>query len=432
MREIGIGVLGFGTIGTGVVKGLMTNGDLLAERLGAKPVVRRIADVDLDRDRGITVDRSILTSDAAALVDDPSVEVVVELIGGTGVARDLVIRALKAGKPVVTANKALLAKHGDEIFALAAQKKVDIYFGASVGGGIPIIRSLREGLVANRIQSINAILNGTCNYILTKMEEDGMDFADALKEAQASGYAESDPTLDIEGHDTAHKAAILASLAFGMSVPLSSVFVEGITGISSVDIKYAKQAGYRIKLLAVIKDANGQLDVRVHPALVPLNHVLASVRGVYNAVMVRGDLVKTSLLYGRGAGMEPTASTVLGDVADIVRNITAGSQCRLPAVAWLRKKMPHRDIKEESMRYYLRFSLRDEPGVVAKFSSILGRNEISIASVSQQEGRVGEFVPVVLITHRTLEKKVLKALKQIDELREVGAKTVMLRIEEQD
>ena len=426
-------MLGFGTIGTGVIKGLKANGDLLAERLGARPVIRRIADIDLDRDRGVEVDKALLTTDAFAVVDDPQVQIVVELIGGTGIAKELVLKALAAGKPVVTANKALLAKHGKEIVKLAMQKKADIYFGASVGGGIPIIRALREGLVANRVESIDAILNGTCNYILTKMEEEKMAFDVALNKAQKAGFAEADPTLDIDGHDTAHKAAILASLAFGMQVPLESIHVEGIRGISDIDLKYALQAGYRIKLLAVIKAGNGEVEVRVHPALVPLNHVLASVRGVYNAVLVRGDMVKTSLFYGRGAGMEPTASTVLGDIADVVRNIVSGSPCRVPAVSLLTESRKLKDIGEIESRYYMRLSLRDEAGVVAQYSSILGRHGISIASLMQKEDNdSSDFVPVVLVTHRTVEKKVKAALAEIDALPTVGDKTIMLRIEEQE
>ncbi len=416
-----------------MVKGLQENGDLLAERLGARPVIRKIADIDLESDRGVDVDPSILTNDAAAVVDDPDVHVVVELIGGTGIAKDLVMKALEAGKPVVTANKALLAKHGKEIVKLALDKQVDIYFGASVGGGIPIIRALREGLVANRVESIDAILNGTCNYILTKMEEENMAFEVALKKAQEAGFAEADPTLDIEGHDTAHKAAILASLAFGMEVPLDSIHVEGITGVSDIDMKYALQAGYRIKLLAVIKSGDGEVEVRVHPALVPLNHVLASVRGVYNAVLVRGDLVKTSLLYGRGAGMEPTASTVLGDVADVVRNIVCGSPCRVPAVSLLAESRVMKDMANIESRYYMRFSLKDEAGVVAQYSEVLGRHGISIASLMQKEENEGDsFVPVVLVTHKTVEKKVRAALEEIDALPTVGDKTVVLRIEEQE
>lgn len=432
MREIGIGLLGFGTIGTGVVKGLLENGDLLAQRLGARVVIRKVADIDLDRDRGVKLDKALLTTDAASVIDDPEVDIVVELIGGTGIARELVLKALEAGKPVVTANKALLAKHGEEVFAMAQKKNVDIYFGASVGGGIPIIKSLREGLVANNVESIYAILNGTCNYILTRMEEDGLAFEAALEEAQNQGFAEADPTLDIEGYDTAHKAAILSTLAFGMPVPLDSIHVEGISEIADLDIKYALEAGYRIKLLAVIKSTDGRLEVRVHPALVPLNHVLASVKGVYNAVMVCGDLVHTSLFYGRGAGMEPTASTVLGDIADVARNLVSGAPCRLPAVAWLDKAMPRRNIEDIESRYYLRLSLLDKPGVVAKFSAILGEHGISIASAIQKEGGEGEFVRVVLVTHRTSEKEMMLALKTIDSLDVVGAKTVMLRIEDEE
>jgi len=319
MKEIGLGLLGFGMVGAGVVRGLQANGELIGSRLGVRPVLRRIADLDIESDRGVTVDPAILTTDANALIDDPAVEVVIELVGGTGIAKAFVLRALAQGKPVVTANKALLADHGAEIFALAREKQTDIYFGASVGGGIPIIRALREGLLANRIQSIRGILNGTCNYILTEMERAGVPFNTCLADAQALGFAEAEPSLDIDGFDTAHKAVLLASLAYGGTVAMESVYVEGIRNLSSLDIGYARDLGYKVKLLAVIRSDDGAVEIRVHPSLVPAKSMLGSVHGVFNAVLVNGDLTGDTLYYGRGAGADPTASTVLGDVADVVR-----------------------------------------------------------------------------------------------------------------
>jgi len=332
MKEIGIGLLGFGTVGAGVVEGLQKNGDLIADRLGIRLVLRHIADLDLETDRGVEVSRDLLTDDAAGVIADPSVDIVVELIGGSDVALDLVKQALGAGKPVVTANKALLAEHGEELFSLAEAQNVDICFGASVGGGIPIIRALREGLIGNRIERIDGILNGTCNYILTRMQAEHLPFQTVLDDAQAAGYAEADPSLDIDGFDTAHKAVILASLAYGFCVPMEAVHVEGIRHLDQVDIECAANLGYRIKLLAVVNRAGKEVEVRVHPTLVPEDHVLASVGGVFNAVMVRGDFVGDALFYGRGAGRRPTAGTVLADIADVARNLAADTPGRVAAL----------------------------------------------------------------------------------------------------
>jgi homoserine dehydrogenase len=364
------------------------------------------------------------------------VRVVVELIGGTGAAKELVTEALRLRKPVVTANKALLAHHGAEIFALAESAGTDIYFGASVGGGIPIVRSLRDGLVGNRIEQIHGILNGTCNYILTRMETAGLAFDDALKEAQAEGYAEADPSLDIDGLDTAHKAAILASLAHGFSVPLEAVHVEGIRGLSDVDIRYARDLGYRIKLLAVIRriEASGEgtvreVEVRVHPTLVPLGHMLASVSGVFNAVMVRGDMVGETLFYGRGAGRRPTASTVIADIADVVRNLGAGTARRvLPSLPPDGRPVV-REIDQIDSRYYLRMSVLDEPGVLGRLSTVLGQQGISIASVLQKEVSTGGgCVPVVILTHHAREVALKAALNEIDRMAAVGGPTVRIRL----
>jgi homoserine dehydrogenase len=435
MKEIGIGLLGFGTVGAGVVAGLEKNGAVLAARLDAVPVLRAIADVDLDRDRGVTVDRSLLTTDAEAVIRRPDVDVVIELIGGTGVARRFVKAALELGKPVVTANKALLAECGREIFALAAEKQADVYFGASVGGGIPIVRALREGLVANRIESIYGILNGTCNYILTRMETERMAFETALKEAQKKGYAEADPALDIDGVDTAHKAAILASLAYGFNVPMASVSIEGIRNLSATDLTYAQKLGYRIKLLAVIKRSQPDgsepaIEVRVHPTLIPLDHMLASVSGVYNAAMVTGDLSGRTLYYGRGAGREPTASTVLADVADGIRNLVKGSKRRVPPIQAEGTAYRVLPIEAIRSRYYLRMALLDKPGMLGQITSVLGRHDIGIASVLQPEAHVGRSVPVVMVTHEAGERDVVSALQEMDAMAGVGGPTVRMRIED--
>lgn len=430
MKTAKIGLLGFGTVGAGVVDGLRRNGDLIAERLGVRLVVHRIADVDVTRDRGVPVEPGVLVPDAKAVIDDPEVQVVVELIGGTGVAREFVLRALERGKPVVTANKALLAEHGGEIFGAAARYATDIYFGASVGGGIPIIRALREGLVGNRIERILGILNGTCNYILTRMEADNLPFEAALAEAQDKGYAEADPGLDIDGFDTAHKAVILASLAHGFIVPMEAVSVEGIRGLSKMDIRYAADLGYRIKLLAVVKRVGEGVDVRVHPTLVPLTHVLASVSGVFNAVMIRGDLSGDTLYYGRGAGSNPTASTVIGDIVDAIRNLMAKSPGRVPAVSASGHGGRDRVVHEIRTRYYLRLALVDRPGVLAQAAAVLGRHGISIASAIQQEGGDGDTVPVIMLTHEADESACDAALCEIDAMDAVGPGTVRLRIEE--
>lgn len=429
MKEFGIGLLGFGTVGAGVVEGLARNGDLIAARLGVRPVLRWIADLDTTRDRGVAIAPARLTADAEAVIDDPGVDIVVELIGGKGAALALTRRALERGKPVVTANKALLAEHGAALFELAAKHNTDIYFGASVGGGIPIIRALREGLVANQILSMHGILNGTCNYILTRMEQERMAFDDVLKEAQQKGYAEANPALDVDGIDTAHKAVILAWLAYGTFIPPGQVLVEGIRNLAAADIRYAADLGYRVKLLAVVKRHAEAVEVRVHPALVPHAHMLASVHGVFNAVMVCGDMTGPTLFYGRGAGREPTASTVIGDIGDLMKNLLTGSARRFRAAG---TGAPVRllDRGEAQTRHYLRLALRDRPGTLARITAVLGAHGISIASVLQQEEGAGECVPVVIITHRCLERECQAALQELARLDVVGGEPVRIRIEE--
>lgn len=430
MKEIGIGLLGFGTVGAGVVDGLRRNGDIMADRLGIRLVLRRVADLDVETDRGVEMPRDLMTQDAAGVVTDPAVDIVVELIGGTGVARDLVKQALNAGKPVVTANKALLAEHGEEIFSLAEEKNVDICFGASVGGGIPIIRALREGLIGNRIERIDGILNGTCNYILTRMEAEQLPFDTVLGEAQAAGYAEADPTLDVDGYDTAHKAVILASLAYGFCVPMEAVHVEGIRQVEQVDIKWAASLGYRIKMLAVVNRTGEGVEVRVHPTLVPHGHVLASVSGVFNAVMVQGDFVDSTLFYGRGAGRGPTASTVLGDIADVARNLAGDTPCRVMALPRSGQPVNIRPMADIVSRYYLRMSVLDQPGVLGRIAAILGAQGISIASVLQRDAHIGAAVQLVMVTHSATEGAVELALAAIDAMDVVGSKTIRYRIED--
>ncbi len=431
MNEIGVGLLGFGTVGAAVVAGLQTHADRMAHHAGVRLVIRGIADLDLKRDRGVRVDPAVLTRDAAAVVKDPRIDMIVELIGGTGIAREMLSMALTLGKPVVTANKALLAAHGAELYRLADERGTDLYFGAAVGGGIPVVRVLREGMTANRIDSIYGILNGTCNYILTRMEIEGLAFDAALTAAQQAGFAEADPSLDIDGFDTAHKAAILASLMLGQPVSLKAVTVEGIRGLAAQDIRYAFEMGYRIKMLAIAKRDEGGTGIRVHPTLIPLRHLLAQVSGVFNAVVLEGDMVGQSMLYGRGAGGDPTAGTVLADMVDAARNRLCGAVRRvMPTPDGERTAIRYQNISDVVTRYYFRASLLDQPGMLARVTRVLGDHGISIASVMQKESLVGKYVPVVIVTHAAREGAVNTALEEIDTMDGVGAPTVRLRIED--
>ena len=428
MKEIGVGLLGFGTVGAGVVEGLRRNRALLAARLGVDVVVRRIADLDVTTDRGIEVDPTLLTTDAQAVINDPAVDIVVELIGGSGAARTLMMAALEAGKPTVTANKKLLAEHGEEIFALAQKKSVDIYFGASVGGGIPIVRVLREGLVGNKVVCIHGILNGTCNYILTQMETAGLPFDKALAEAQRLGYAEANPGLDIDGFDTAHKAALLALLSYGFHVPMASIPVEGIRGLDRMDVGYALELGYRIKLLASVARDGDEVEVSVSPTLVPLDHMLASVAGVFNAVLVRGDMTGDTIYYGRGAGREPTASTVIGDIADIARNLRTRQPRHSRAVQIANVAPRLRPAGAMRRAFYLRLMVRDQPGSLGKFTTILGKYGVSIAAVMQKAGGDTAFVPVVALTHSARAADLDSALDEITAAGVVSERPVRLRL----
>ena len=433
MKKINVGIVGFGTVGTGTAKILIENSLLIEERVGTPIVVKKIADHDIEKPREINVDPAILTKDANEILNDPEIDIVVELIGGYGYAKEFILKAIDKGKHVVTANKALLAVHGDEIFRAAYRKGVDIGFEASVGGGIPIIRALKEGLVANRIESIYGIVNGTTNYILTKMTAEGKKFGDVLKKAQEKGYAEADPTFDVEGVDAAHKLAVLISLAYGVRIRFEDIYTEGISKITPLDIEFAREFGYRIKLLAITKDDRGKIEARVHPTMLKESAMLANVDGVFNAIYVTGDAVGSTMFYGRGAGMMPTGSAVVSDIADIARNIIKKSHQRVPPLGCSEgciKDAKVKDISETVNHYYIRFSAMDKPGVLSKISGILGEKNISISSMIQKGRQVGGSVPIVMMTHEAKEKDVRKALDEIDRLPVVHDKTVFIRIEE--
>ena len=431
MKEIGVGILGFGTVGAGVAEGLLRNRRLMAERLGVDIVLKKISDLDITTDRGVHVDPDVLTTDSQGVINDPEVRIVVETIGGTGIAKTFVLAALNAGKAVVTANKKLLAEHGREIFDTAKKNNVDIYFGASVGGGIPIIRVLREGLAGNEIESIHGILNGTCNYILTRMENEGKPFDEILADAQKLGYAEANPSLDIDGFDTAHKACILSALAYGFQPSLDQVQVEGIRNLSGMDVQYAADFGYRIKLLAVVAKHEADIEVGVHPTLVPFDHMLASVNGVFNAAMVRGDMVGDTMFYGRGAGRLPTASTVVGDIGDIARNMAHGETRYTRAVPeYGEGSTKLRASGDIVSRFYLRFMVSDKAGSFGQMASVLGKHGVSISAASQKAAKTVEtgYTPVVMLTHPAAAKAVDAALAEIEDAGILSEKPVKLRM----
>lgn len=428
MKEYKVGILGFGTVGAGVADCLLNNADVIAKRTGIKPVLAGIADLDITTDRGIRIPAGLLTTDASELIHH--VDVVVELIGGTTVAKKFILQALGEGKSVVTANKALLAEHGEELFAAAEKNNADLYYEASVGGGIPIIKSLREGFVGNRIERIYGILNGTCNYILTRMEREEIDFAPVLKDAQQLGYAEANPSLDIDGFDTAHKAAILAALAYGKWFGMDPVYVQGIRDVTLADIKFAGELGYKIKLLAILKQDNGNIEIRVHPTMIPKRTQLAMIDEVFNGVMVTGDYVGDTLFYGRGAGRNATASAVVSDIVDIGLNIKDAKPRRIDS---FREGIQFKNVvkmDEVRSRYYLRIQVLDVPGVLSKVTAILGENSISISSLVQREGQSQSNVSLLIITHQTLEKHVKAAISQINALSDVRDTVKLIRIED--
>ena len=432
MREIQVGLIGLGTVGCGLVKILHDNSTVLEQRLGIPLRLKKVVDIDLDRPRPVNIAREILSTKVEDIFADKDIQIVVELIGGMEPARTFLLEAMKRSKHVVTANKALLAVHGGELFAAARKYRVNIAFEAAVGGGIPLIRALREGLAANRIGHIYGILNGTANYILTRMGREGTTFSEALSEAQAQGFAEADPSLDVEGVDAAHKIAILSSLAYGCEVDFSQVYTEGIAQIDPLDIQFAKDFGYQIKLLAISRIDNDRIEARVHPTMIHQEHMLAKVDGAYNAIHISGDAVGEVLFYGLGAGMMPTGSAVASDLVDLGRDLLAGSGVRIPPLSCVEQAMANRQIKpmdELVINYYFRFSAVDRPGVLSKISGILGNNHISIASVIQKSRQVKGSVPVVMMTHEAKERDVRQALTEIDQLQVVTAPTLLIRVE---
>jgi homoserine dehydrogenase len=439
MQQVNLGMIGGGTVGSGVLHALQQNGELISARLGIKISLRKVAVKSLDKQRAHTFPRSLLTTDWREVVNDPDVHIIIELVGGTGIAKTMVLAALERGKTVVTANKALLSAHGKELFAAAAKYGANLYYEASVCGGIPIIKSLREGFVANQFPAIYGIVNGTCNYILTRMKLEGAEFAAVLADAQKHGYAETPPDLDIDGFDAQHKIGILASLAHGFWVDHHEIHTEGIRHISRIDMQFAEKLGYTIKLLGIVKQskvqrpkakgANGSIQVSVYPALVPSSHVLANVNQVFNAVFVRGDIVGDTLFYGRGAGKDATASAVLSDVADAALDLKNGTKVRIPSFIAHARKGCVMPMDEIISQYYVRLDVVDRPGVLAKIAAIFATAKIGISSVIQPEGHEGESVPLILMLHDAPNSAMRKALAKIAKLPPVKSKPVMIRVE---
>jgi homoserine dehydrogenase len=441
-QQVNLGMIGGGTVGSGVFHALQLNGGLLSSRIGVQVSVRKIAVKAFDEPRPYPIPDSLMTTSWQEVVNDPQVDIVSELVGGTTLARTITLAALKLGKPVITANKALLSAHGEELFAAASQFGTNLYYEASVCGGIPIIKALREGFVGNRITHLYGIINGTCNYILTRMKLEGADFHAVLKDAQTQGYAEAEPSLDIDGHDALHKIGILASLAHGFWVDPKEIHVEGIRNVSALDIKFAGQLGYTIKLLGIIKKVEGRgsrtegrkmnrsgVQVSVYPTLIPNAHVLASVNHVFNAVFVRGDIVGDTLFYGRGAGKDATASAVLSDLADAALDLKFGTKHRLPPFVPHERDGAVTPIDEIISRYFVRLNVVDVPGTLAKITAIFGAAKIGISSVIQPEGHEGASVPLILMLHDASNGAVSKALKKIGQLSIVKGPLVMFRVE---
>ena len=434
MKPINVGLLGIGTVGGGTYSVLKRNAEEITRRAGRPIQISIVADKDLERIRQLTGGACRMSDDAFAVVSDPEVDIVVELIGGYGVARDLVLQAIDNGKHVVTANKALLAKHGNEIFAAAQKKGVMVAFEAAVAGGIPIIKALREGLTANRIEWIAGIINGTTNFILSEMRDQGLSFDSVLKEAQRLGYAEADPTFDVEGVDAAHKLSIMSAIAFGNSMSFDKAHIEGISKLDAADIKYAEQLGYRIKLLGITKRTAEGVELRVHPTLIPAKRLIANVEGAMNAVLVKGDAVGATLYYGKGAGAEPTASAVIADLVDVTRMHTADPEHRVPHLAFQPDAMvdlailPIADVVSS---YYLRLRVEDRPGVLADVTRILADDGISIVAMIQREpGEGEEQTDIIMLAHKTRERNIDAAIAGIEALPAVRGRIIRLRLEE--
>ncbi|HET9581130.1 MAG TPA: homoserine dehydrogenase [Usitatibacter sp.] len=434
MKPITVGLLGLGTVGSGTIEVLRRNREEISRRAGRDIVVKVASARDLKKERKVSLEGIELVASAATIVERPDIDIVVELIGGDTVAKDLVLKAIASGKHVVTANKALLARHGTEIFARALEKGVMVAFEASVAGGIPIIKAIREGLTANRIEWIAGIINGTCNYILSEMRDKGLPFDMVLAEAQRLGYAEADPTFDVEGIDAAHKLTILAAIAFGIPMQFDKAYTEGISQLTAVDLKYAEGLGYRIKLLGITRRTPKGIELRVHPTLIPARRLIANVEGVMNAVLVNGDAVGPTLYYGRGAGAEATASAVVADLVDVTRMATSDPEHRVPHLAFQPDRLssePILPMDEVETGYYLRLRALDRPGVLADVTRICADLDISIDAIFQKEAAEGEEqTDVVILTHRTLEKNINAAIRRIQALPTIPAPVVRIRLEE--
>ena len=434
MQEINIGLIGAGVVGGGFVKIFKKQAGFFTSKLGLPVKLRRIADSNPSVFKNLPTADALCSENAEDILNDKEIQIILELIGGTTTAKELVLKALKAGKHVVTANKALIAECGPEIFETAEKNGVSVFFEASVGGGMPTIKTIRESLIGNEIISVRTIINGTCNYILTQMSDKGLSFESALKDAQRNGYAEADPTLDIGGGDTGHKIVIMASLLYAGYVPYNKIYIEGIENITSEDINFAKDFGYCIKLLGIIKkesETSPVIDVRVHPAMLPEHHILSSVSDVFNAVLIKGDAVGPVLLYGKGAGEMPTASAVISDVIDLTRNILEGSPKRIQMDYYCsEREMEIKPVSSIVNRYYLRFSVADRPKVLASIDSILGEYDVSIASLVKKDAGEKDFVPVVMLTHEAREENLQKAISDIEKMDIIKEKTQIIRIEE--
>ena len=434
MKPINIGLLGIGTVGGGTYTVLKRNQEEIARRAGREIKVKMIADKDLDRARSFADHDVIVTDNAHEVTTHPDIDIVVELIGGQTIAKDLILEAIAHGKHVVTANKALLANHGTEIFAVARTKGVMVAFEAAVAGGIPIIKALREGLTANRITWIAGIINGTSNFILSEMRDKGLSFEQVLAEAQKLGYAEADPTYDIEGIDAAHKITLMSAIAFGIPVQFSKVYTEGITKLTGEDIRYAEELGYRIKLLGITKRVEKGIELRVHPTLIPVRRLIANVEGVMNAIVVKGDAVGATLYYGAGAGAEPTASSVIADLVDVTRMQTADPMHRVPTLSFqpdLLSDTPVIPMEDVETSYYLRMQVIDKPGVMAEITRIVAENNISISALIQKEpSSDSDRVSIIMLTHLTVEKNINAAIARIESLPVVTSKVIRIRIEE--
>jgi homoserine dehydrogenase len=434
MKQINVGIIGFGTVGAGTFEVLTTNREIIANRVGARVVVRKIADLDIETDRGVPEkpEPGIFTTDAMDIILDPDIHVVVEVMGGLDKAREFILKAMENGKHVVTANKALLAEYGTEIYGAAKRHRVSLAFEASVGGGIPIIGALKTGLSGNRIQTCMGILNGTSNYILTKMARENLSFESAVADAVALGFAEDPPTLDVDGTDAAHKLAIMMSIAFGSAIDFDQVFREGIVAITPDDIRFAREFGYHIKLLAIAKDLGGQIEARVHPVMIPKNHILANVHEAFNAIFLEGDFVGPTLYYGLGAGRRPTGSAVVSDIISLARDMVTEKRGVIPPLGYVQapeKVVSIQPMDELITSYYFRVSALDTPGVLSTISGILAQNGISIYSVIQKGRDQKGSVPIVMLTHEARESQAQKAIRLIDDLDVVSDKTVVIRVE---